>query len=73
LLPVNEEQRRTQQKMNFPTVIMLWGWLIFGYNFVTYRLWRYSATRSSFLVSFENQSAKCQVNSFSEPKIKIKE
>ena len=73
--------------MSFPIAIMLWGRLIFGYNFVTlqdskartcvhnsplktqstHRLWRHSATRSSFLVSFENQSAKCQVNCFSEP------
>ncbi|MBU4479312.1 MAG: hypothetical protein KKH34_09565, partial [Candidatus Omnitrophica bacterium] len=22
----------------FPIAIMLWGWLIFGYNFVTHRL-----------------------------------
>ncbi|MCG2725241.1 MAG: hypothetical protein L6420_03110, partial [Elusimicrobia bacterium] len=35
---MNAKQRRNQQNMSFPIAIMLWGWLIFGYNFVTHRL-----------------------------------
>ncbi|MCK5582487.1 MAG: hypothetical protein KAI33_01785, partial [Elusimicrobiales bacterium] len=34
-LPVNEEQRRNQQKMSFPYSM---GLLIFGCNFVSHRL-----------------------------------